>query len=402
LGKLQSHPVINKNSHTMKHIHLFLPLFLFSLAAKAQVPDSFTYQLVIRDVVGEVVKNDTVSIEVSIVSDSAMGQSQYSEVHSATTTVSGLVTLVIGTGSNQTGNLSAISWESAPYFLKIRTDIEGGTNYGTAISMEMVSVPYALYSGQADTALDAAYADTLAVRVSQEGDTLFLGTAGKYVVIPGLSEANNSPPPANGSCLSARDTTVVVTVTSTTGQVWMDRNLGADRVALSSVDSLSLGDLYQWGRSSDGHQCRNSDTTSTKASTSTASADQAWAGKFILGYPDWLSTPDTTMWQGVDGVNNPCPTGFRIPTVSEWDAEGDAWGTVGNFTEHAYNSPLRLPQTGGRYYSLKPGIAQNGWYWSSTVVGTKAIAFYFDVIGDYTSPSGSNRSTGYAVRCIKD
>jgi len=385
----------------MKHIHLFLPLFLFSLAAKAQVPDSFTYQLVIRDVVGEVVKNDTVSIEVSIVSDSAMGQSQYSEVHSATTTVSGLVTLVIGTGSNQTGNLSAISWESAPYFLKIRTDIEGGTNYGTAISMEMVSVPYALYSGQADTALDAAYADTLAVRVSQEGDTLFLGTAGKYVVIPGLSEANK-PRLAYVNCLPGGDTTVVDTVTSPAGKVWMDRNLGASRVAQSSDDSLSYGDLFQWGRFADGHQCRNSEISTTKADTSTVSAGQAWAGKFIYGegWPhDWLSTSDDNLWQGIDGLNNPCPSGFRLPTEFEWNAE--AWS---NNAKSLYNSTLKLPFTGLRNGVLSDAplqkVGETGAYWFSNVF--YADARYGKVTTDKNDVSVLSRSVGAAVRCIKD
>ena len=52
------------------------------------------------------------------------------------------------------------------------------------------------------------------------------------------------------------------TVTSTTGQVWMDRNLGASRVATSSTDSAAYGDLYQWGRGTDGHEKRTSSTTS--------------------------------------------------------------------------------------------------------------------------------------------
>tara|TARA_B110000090_G_scaffold89704_1_gene101755 strand:- start:8070 stop:8588 length:519 start_codon:yes stop_codon:yes gene_type:complete len=44
------------------------------------------------------------------------------------------------------------------------------------------------------------------------------------------------------------------TVTSPTGQVWMDRNLGATQVATSSTDHLAYGNLYQWGRALDGHQ----------------------------------------------------------------------------------------------------------------------------------------------------
>ncbi|MFZ1451482.1 MAG: hypothetical protein WAT20_02205, partial [Ferruginibacter sp.] len=46
-----------------------------------------------------------------------------------------------------------------------------------------------------------------------------------------------------------------------TGKIWMDRNLGASRVATSSTDDLAYGDLYQWGRLTDGHQNRTSGTT---------------------------------------------------------------------------------------------------------------------------------------------
>lgn len=48
------------------------------------------------------------------------------------------------------------------------------------------------------------------------------------------------------------------TVTSAGGQVWMNRNLGASRVALSSTDQAAYGDLYQWGRLDDGHESRTS------------------------------------------------------------------------------------------------------------------------------------------------
>jgi hypothetical protein len=49
-----------------------------------------------------------------------------------------------------------------------------------------------------------------------------------------------------------------------TGRVWMYRNLGASRAAMSSSDEDAYGDLYQWGWFGYGHQCRKSDTTSTK------------------------------------------------------------------------------------------------------------------------------------------
>jgi uncharacterized protein (TIGR02145 family) len=112
------------------------------------------------------------------------------------------------------------------------------------------------------------------------------------------------------------NTTTVVDVTNpATGRVWMDRNLGASRVATSSTDTQAYGDLYQWGRGADGHEKRNSPTTSTLSST-----DQPSHGSFILA-SDWRSPQNNNLWLGVNGVNNPCPTGYRIPTEAEWNAE---------------------------------------------------------------------------------
>ena len=56
-------------------------------------------------------------------------------------------------------------------------------------------------------------------------------------------------------------------VTSPTGRVWLDRNLGASRVATSSTDSEAYGYLYQWGRLSDGHQNRSSSPNPTLSPT---------------------------------------------------------------------------------------------------------------------------------------
>lgn len=62
--------------------------------------------------------------------------------------------------------------------------------------------------------------------------------------------------------------TAVVDVTNpATGRTWMDRNLGASRAATSPTDAQALGDLYQWGRSADGHQKKNSPTTTHQSSS---------------------------------------------------------------------------------------------------------------------------------------
>jgi hypothetical protein len=53
------------------------------------------------------------------------------------------------------------------------------------------------------------------------------------------------------------------------GKYWLDRNLGAKRVATAVNDSEAYGYYYQWGRGNDGHQFPTSATTTTLSSTDT-------------------------------------------------------------------------------------------------------------------------------------
>ena len=203
-------------------------------------------------------------------------------------------------------------------------------------------------------------------------------------------------PPSTVNCAGA---TAVVDVTNpTTGKIWMDRNLGASQVATSSTDAASYGDLYQWGRRADGHQCRTSATTNTLSSI-----DQPANGNFILAPSalyDWRSPQNVNLWQGVNGVNNPCPSGYRIPTDTELDAERLSWSA--NTSVGAFASPLKLPLAGGRSSSSGSlyNVGTNGYYWSSSVSSTDSRSLYFNSSNAIMSTNG--RANGDAVRCLKD
>jgi uncharacterized protein (TIGR02145 family) len=201
-----------------------------------------------------------------------------------------------------------------------------------------------------------------------------------------------------GTVHCAGATTVVDVTNPTTGRIWMDRNLGASQVATSSTDVASYGDLYQWGRRADGHQCRTSPQTATLSSV-----DQPAHGNFILapsGPFDWRSPQNAILWQGVNGVNNPCPGGYRIPTETEINAERLSWSV--NTTNGAFASPLKWPVAGFRVDSdgsiLNVGLS--GLYWSNTVSGTVSRALYFDLGDAYMG--GPKRAAGFTVRCIKN
>jgi uncharacterized protein (TIGR02145 family) len=191
------------------------------------------------------------------------------------------------------------------------------------------------------------------------------------------------------------------TVLALDGRIWYTYNLGATAAAASSTDSSQYGDLYQWGRAKDGHQLRTSATTGTLVSSVNPGHN-----KFIFSIAganfDWLSPRDNGLWQGVSGVNNPCPSGYRLPTYSEWSAVISAEGITNVAT--GYSSRLKLVVAGFRRSSNGSlnEVGTGGYYWSSTVVGT----FYSNSTGINGSGVGagynSDRAAGFSVRCLKN
>lgn len=225
-----------------------------------------------------------------------------------------------------------------------------------------------------------------------------------------LANAGDAPyPPGTVHCNPSYPTEVV-DVTSPTGKVWMDRNLGAFRAATAMDDVQSYGSLYQWGRGSDGHQCVNRFTgdgvTTSSDTTTLSSSDTPGHGNFIAtaSHPNnWRDPQNLNLWQGVNGTNNPCPNGYRLPTSVELEAERASWVTSN--TAGAYASPLKISVAGVRSISsgtstvLSPN--SDGRYWSSTNYNANASNHLY-ISGGNSYVNGSNRATGISVRCIKN
>ena len=204
----------------------------------------------------------------------------------------------------------------------------------------------------------------------------------------------------SGSVFCSSGATDIVDVTnSITGKTWMDRNLGATRRATSSTDSLAFGDLYQWGRRSDGHQCRN-----TSTDTILSSSDQPSHGNYIFSATnligDWRSPQNDSLWQGVNGINNPCPIGYRLPTRSETEAERLSWST--NNASGAFASPLKFTLAGKRFGSSTFSVGISGEYWSSSTNGTTDAGNLQITTSSWSLSGGANRINGSSIRCIKN
>ena len=190
----------------------------------------------------------------------------------------------------------------------------------------------------------------------------------------------------------------IPTVIGANGVVWMDRNLGATQVATSSTDADSYGDLYQWGRAADGHQIRTSPTTTTLSSS-----DQPGNVGFIIAPSspfDWRSPQNIDLWQGVNGVNNPCPSGYRLPTETKLNAERSSWSSINS--AGAFASPLKLPVAGYRNGSNGSlgAVGADGYYWSSTVSSASSRGLFFN--SSNALFFNGSRADGFSVRCLKD
>jgi hypothetical protein len=88
-------------------------------------------------------------------------------------------------------------------------------------------------------------------------------------------------------------------ITDSNGEIWLDRNLGANQVATSITDTNAYGDLYQWGRLADGHQLRSNPSTH---STTTLATD---LNATNLGDPTQFIKNDSSPYDWVEsGVDD--------------------------------------------------------------------------------------------------
>ncbi len=195
-----------------------------------------------------------------------------------------------------------------------------------------------------------------------------------------------------------------------TGEIWLDRNLGASQVCTAFDDTNCYGDYYQWGRDADGHEDSGSTTTATRADSITPSH-----ANFITNDADpydWVqnTTQDSNNidddgalrsanWSAIDG-SSICPTGYRVATEVELAAETTDVG-VGNRAD-AYSSFLKLPSAGYRTSESGSTNAKSTWgnVWSISTSESKGRRLFFGI--DTLDWHSTKRANGLSVRCVKD
>lgn len=121
---------------------------ILSLQLFGQAPLSIRYQGVAQ-LNGETIKNQDISVQLSIAESSANGNIAYIETHRVTTDNFGFFALSIGEGENPSVDFSTINWLDFDHFLRIEVDPNGGSNYEFIGADQFYSVPYTMYTNLA-------------------------------------------------------------------------------------------------------------------------------------------------------------------------------------------------------------------------------------------------------------
>lgn len=112
----------------------------------AQAPQAIPFQAVARDISGNPLLNQNISLQFRLRQGSAGGSILYTETHSTVTNSIGSFTVNIGLGTIVTGTFTTINWGNGSKFIQVEMDPAGGVAYLNLGTQQMLSVPYALLS----------------------------------------------------------------------------------------------------------------------------------------------------------------------------------------------------------------------------------------------------------------
>jgi len=177
----------------MKKIYTLLAAVILTANVWSQAPEKMSYQAVVRNSTNNLIPNQGVGMQISILQGSVTGSVVYIETQTPTTNANGLVSIDIGTGIVVSGDFTTIDWGSSIYFIKTETDLTGGTTYTITGTSQLMSVPYALYAKTSGSSTPGPQgAQGTAGTNGIDGATGLTGTQGLTGVqgIPGANGTN--------------------------------------------------------------------------------------------------------------------------------------------------------------------------------------------------------------------
>jgi len=388
----------------MKRIFTILAAVLLTASVFAQSPAKMSYQAVVRDASNALVTTQAVGMQISILQGSNTGTPVYVETQTPTTNANGLVTFEIGTGTTS-DDFSAIDWANGPYFIKTETDPAGGTSYTITGTSQLLSVPYALHAKTVETITETqTLSDVITLdnsanaqikNVTDPSDAQDAATKAYVDALEQQIKAMQNSLINAGSIVKDYDGNVYGIVTIGT-QKWMTENLKTTKY---------------------------NDGTAIPLVTN----NTAWSNLTTPGYC-WYRNEETTYggtygalynWYVVE-AGNVCPTGWHIPTDTEWTVLTDYLGganVAGGKLKETGTTYWTTPNTGATNetgFTALPGgyrdnsgsfanVGGSGYWWSATE--HDATTAWFRVLycnSSNVSQVADNKKIGFSVRCLRD
>ena len=135
----------------MKRLFTLIAVLFLAMVAAFGQNNKLSYQAVVRNSANELVANENITVVISILNGTtADAPVAYSEQHTVTTNQNGLMSLLIGDGTNQTGSFADVQWDNA----SVKSEITLPDGNVTSI-VPMTAVPYALYAANANAGITA-------------------------------------------------------------------------------------------------------------------------------------------------------------------------------------------------------------------------------------------------------
>lgn len=210
--------------------------------------------------------------------------------------------------------------------------------------------------------------------------------------------------------------------TATTIKAQKETNSPVFTAPTRDNSSVAYGDLYQWGRSADGHQKRNSAAVSGSVANYTGTAN-TFIIPTVSGNWSTLQYSDFG-WRPAKNEYDPCPVNWRVPSRTEW---GDVFkggmssaaptaGIVNTWAWHdggtkgyeikpdGVTTTLFLPTAGHRSASNGEliNVGTLGYYWTANF--NYHYAHYLLLTNTVVSPANTtgSRANGFSVRCVSE
>jgi len=389
------------------------------------------YQGVARDMDGNFIANQAVSLRFTIHDASAGGTIVYQETQTATTSSLGLFTANIGGGSIVSGSFSSIDWNNGAKFLQVELDTAGGTAYTDMGTQQMLSVPYALNAANGNweksgTNISNSNSGSVGIGTSSPATSAILevNSTTKGFLPPRMSYAERDAiaNPVLGLIICCTNCSATGEIQMYNGYDWTNMTGGvATPAGIVTINPATCGQTYML-YNLDVDRYRNGDPIPHVSDSAT------WAGLTTGAYCYYNNDSATYAavygklynWYAVNDPRGLAPEGWHVPSNPEWNALQACLGgalSAGGKLKEAGTTHWVIPNSGATNSSGFTGLPGGdrradgsfgnifnvGYWWTSTANST-SDSYYFNLVTSTSSSFGGafNKAYGFSVRCLRD